>query len=28
LLDPTSPSYINSYSPKLSVFIVRRSGSR
>lgn len=28
LLDPTSPTYIDSYSQKLAVFIVRRSGSR
>jgi hypothetical protein len=28
LLDPTSPSYINSYSPKILVFIVRRPGTR
>ena len=28
LLDPTDPTYINSYSQKLPVFILRRSGAR
>ena len=28
LLDPTDPTYLDSYSPKLSVFILRRSGTR
>jgi hypothetical protein len=28
LLDPTDPTYVDSYSPKLSVFILRRSGTR
>jgi hypothetical protein len=28
LLDPTDPTYINSYSQKLPVFILRRSGTR
>jgi hypothetical protein len=28
LLDPTDPTYVDSYSPKLSVFILRRSGNR
>jgi hypothetical protein len=28
LLDPTDPTYVDSYSPKLPVFILRRSGTR
>jgi hypothetical protein len=28
LLDPTDPTYVDSFSPKLSVFILRRSGTR
>lgn len=28
LLDPTDPTYVDSYSPKLSVFILRRAGNR
>ena len=28
MLDPTDPTYINSYSQKLPVFILKRSGSR
>jgi hypothetical protein len=28
LLDPTDPTYVDSFSPRLSVFIFRRSGTR
>lgn len=28
LLDPTDPTYIDTYSPKISVFILRRAGRR
>jgi hypothetical protein len=28
LLDPTDPTYVDSFSPRLSVFILRRSGTR
>jgi hypothetical protein len=28
LLDPTDPTYVDSYSPKLPVFILRRNGNR
>lgn len=28
MLDPNDPSYINSYSPKLPVFILKRTGNR